>query len=675
MVQKTIKFTGTGDFSQLIRSSKEVTGILQNNLGKSGIQIFDKGSINFLTQYSKNIFGQMTIQMQKLVEEAKELDSVLQDGALSEQRQNAAVEARLANLKKMSTLQREMKEVGGNAGLANGPGFGRQATGLATRGAAGVANAAGLGAPVSIAAEGFHAASNAAEGGVGAMGALGLGALATAAAGAVFAVNQMTAAFEEFSREVPNMLTGAAIGIGTEPSQRERNSSLEMGFNVQQTMSQRLDLARAFGTQRSSREQENILINTQRSGRALGVDPNEIAGAGNQLRSVVGPQESLRTVSQILSRALMDGMDKSQATHFLSTSVSLLTELNKSGLQSTASFAAAMGALTKGNMMSPEMAARGLRGIQGAITGAQGESAQFFRFGAARGGIGGTSLLGAVAAQEQGLTGINREQFLKTTGNNKQALGMLNSMGLVDNGDYTKRYAQGILEQINATGFKENTAGRARFVQGQFGLGTMQESFQVENILKKLASGTNLTKEEKSKMQELGKDPESVARDKATTALNNLAGEIAKVEAKQSFTKFDLGKDSTDAMLALKDALIELDQTIISIFGVVKDVKGAVSASMNNGVLGAVSDMFSGNGSGAGAAAYGTLGSDTSGSSKGTKPETTMEKLFTTMLSIIGLNADQTRKTNELLETGNKDRKQGMSQKVPAQPPMVERKK
>ncbi len=108
MADREIKLKGTGDFSQLIRSAKEVTGILQGTLGKNGVQLFDKSSTDFLKNYSRAVFANMRSEMSGLVKEAKQLDSILKDSAASEFEHSNAVAKRLQNVKRMAEIQGQM---------------------------------------------------------------------------------------------------------------------------------------------------------------------------------------------------------------------------------------------------------------------------------------------------------------------------------------------------------------------------------------------------------------------------------------------------------------------------------------------------------------------------------------------------------------------------------------
>ncbi len=643
MADRQIKIQGTGDFSQLIRSAKEVRGVLQNTLSKNGIQLFDKASIDFMKNYSRAVFGNMQSEMHKLVKEAKELDKILKSTASNEFEHTEAVTKRLQNVKRMSELHNQMQKGGGGSNTSNtgGGSFSK----VMGRGISNVAGAAGLG--------GFSSIVN---GGVGAgmeMGAA-LGGLVAAFAGLALIVNEVVGAFTAFERQAPNILRGRAIGIGGEPGRWEFGRSAAMGFDVDALMSQRLGIAGAFGSRRSSGAQGNILGNIQSAGRGLGLDPMEIIGAGNQLRGNMGVNESSKMLHLVLSKAMAEGMDKSQASHFLSTTVSLLTDINKSGLQSTAGFVTAMAALTAGNRMPPEMAARALGGIQGAITGGTGENAQFFRFAAARAGIGRGTMMGSIFATQQGLTGINPQAFARSGGNASE-LKMLQGMGLVDNGNYTQSYAKGILGQLNSSVPNQNSpegfAKLISFMEERFGSKTPAEAIQTKHMLEKLATGGigGLSEIDKKKYEDLGKTQDQKFQEQSISVMNTIAGNVLQVNATLSNTKFELGKEAAAPMIALKEAIIGLDNTIIDIFGIAKTV-GNVGGSLLDTAFSMVAQP------------------EISTATGVKKPETVAEKFFVMMVNMLNATAD---KTNKLLEEGNIDRKKS----VKNNPPIVNRNK
>jgi hypothetical protein len=637
MANTKIKFEGVGDFSQFIKTAKNTFGILQNTLGKKGLKLFDDETTNFLKGQGRTALTQMRTELGRLVTEYKQLEDVISKTADSEEAHKKALVDRLKTLEKMNTLYKSMQAgaaVVGTSAATGRTGMMQRAGGALAGAASGVLGAAGLGGAASVIGSGT--------------------VLGAAFAGLTVAVSRVVSVFGQFEAAIPNMLAGRALGLGQTPSARELSSGLSAGFDIQDVMNQRLGVARAFGTRRSTRGQQNILANTQFIGRILGIDPSEISSAGNQLRNVMGGEGALKALSNVLSKALSEGMDKSQASHFLAASVGLLSEINKTGMQSTSIFANAMGGLVKAGM-APEVASRALSGIQGAITGSTGENAQFFRFAAARGGIGAGSMLGSIFATQQGLAGIDPAQFLKQTGNNTRALSKLRQLGLVGGAGYSQRFAQGILSQLNAaapeTDDLSGFSRRIAFMQERFGVKTPAEAFQIENILKKMSEGgmSALTKGERAKFEDLGKDPAIQLQKEMLSVMKGSAGETAKKLAEQQNTSFALAAESVPAMLRLKDALISLDMTILKTFGFLSNTKDAVTPwleSLKTGAANFVGGFIN---------PRATMKSDIFGG------------------PIVDVLSSALDKIKDLLKEGNDDRKKAMPTKGANFPPSIKR--
>lgn len=660
MADREIRIKGTGDFSDLIRSAKDTVGILEKTLGKNGIQIFDKASTDFLKQYGKSAFQQMLSQMTLLKKEGAEFDKVIKNSKATELEYNTAIQQRLSNVKKIAEVQGQIqkyvdithtKESASTAQVEKAAKVRKSfLPGILGKGVSGVAGAAGLGS-----------VSSAIGGGIGAAGEMGLalGGLVTAFSALALIVNEVVGAFAVYERQVPNILHGQAIGIGGKPSRGEMRRSASNGYDIDALMSQRLGVASAFGTGRSSRAQGNILGNIQSAGRGLGLDPMEIIGAGNTLRGNMGANESSKMLHLVLSKAVGEGMDKSQASHFLATTVNLLTEINKSGLQSTTGFVAAMAALTKDNKMPSEMAARGLGGIQGAITGSTGENAQFFRFAAARAGIGKGTMLGSIFATQQGLAGINPSGFIKNGGDANQ-LKMLRNMGLVDDGRYTQNYAKGIQGQLNASvPNQKSAAGFAALlttIETRFGIKTPGEAVQTKNIIDKVAASGigSLSKSDRKKYEDLGKSEDQKFQEGSLDVMHTIAGGIADANATLSDVKFELGEAAASPMIALKEAIIKVDGTLIDLLGWLDP------ASKTIGSIG--SDILDGN--------FGALGKDAA-KSIGPLASSVWNGSGHLTQGFEEIMKSAYEKIHKLLEQGNKDRKDGMKNN----PPMINRNK
>lgn len=608
-----IQIKGTADFSAINREVKKLAGTINESVDKNGMKLIDQQSAKFLKTEAVKQINQMRQSVRALAQEAKKLDDALAAGNLSEEKRNEILKQRLDLVKKISSGTKNINDLNDKGKRLDNVipvdfKAGRKLMGRSADFAEGLP---GVGKPFGVVRSAWQAGSSAfnkggfAGGAAGAEGAgaagtgmgmagmaavgVGLAALTAVVGGTILAFSKMSDAFDYFSQSIPSIIARSGMGVG-DFSSRQRATAMSLGYSPEELIQSQIGSARAFGTQRSGRGNENLVMNSMTAARSLGMGTDEIFGTANSMRSTMGVRQSESAMGQILGRALTQGMDKSQATHFLSATADLLTDINKSGMMSNDALIGAMASLTKNNAMSPEQAAKTISGMQSAITGSTGESNVFFQRALSTQGIGGGSLLGAQYGVSQGLTGINSGEFLKQSGGNKQALSDLKSLGLVDQGDYQQRVAKGILGQVDQQGFNQDTiegrTGKASFIGNMFGAQNIGESYKIQSVLQKMAEGTSLSKEDQKVMQDLSKDPEQRWRDESLKALNTIAGGVARTKAGEGFAKFDLGKNSSDVFNKLTEVNIALIQ---SIDGLKTAISGEAGTS-DTGMMGSAWD-------------------------------------------------------------------------------------
>lgn len=562
--QHGILIKGTADFSSVTREVKRLTGTLSEALGDKGVELFDKDSLRFLKTEAQTSLVKMRTELKRLVEEAKNLDENLKNGNKTQEKHNELISKRYENLKKIASISKNIKEVksqesrltrgGVGSDQRNGGFMGRagRAAAPATSalgGVQGIGTAVKMGGAVSDTLKGGAMAAGAAGLTATAGQTLGIGLIAAAAIAAAKAISNMIEAASYFSDQVPLLIKGAAMGLGPSLSGRSQRLGANLGFGADETIKQRLDVAKAFGTQRGTRGQENITANLQSAGRGLGIDPSELAGAGNQLRASMGVRGAESGMAQILSKAFEQGMDKSQATSLLNATVGALTDINKSGLMSNEAIVNTIGNLSKNNMMAPEQAAKLITGMSSAMQHSQGASQAFFQMSAANAGVGGGNLFGTQAAVQQGLVGVDRNRYLSQTGGadrgDKRGLSILEKMGLVGGGEYTQNLMKGQIDTLDKMFGKQDTdetvTAKARFLGESYGVQGLPQQLQMLDLVKKMGSGLATDKEKKT-MEKLTMDPESRWRAEALAALQNLPGNIAKALAGLSGAKFRGGE-------------------------------------------------------------------------------------------------------------------------------------
>lgn len=576
MAKHSIQIQGVADFSSISKEIKELNNVIESTFGKKGLKVIDESSLSFLKKQANSTLSQMQSQLKKLKDEARALDGELKSVTQSDAKSEELSRKRLENLKKITQAEKEIKSLSKGAATINYGGknpeeqkasFGKLAGGQIAGGIKGVAGQLPGGNEAGTVVGG---ATGAAQAGMGAglgMGAIaGLGLLGVAAGVAAVAVSRAAAGFEVFKQAIPNLLSLTATGITPIRGGRARDSAAELGFSQLDVLDTQKGLGSAFGRSKDQRSEENRLMNTMTASRGLGISPGQITGAGEQLRQVGGTEQAQKQMAVILEKAFTSGMNKTQATHYLASATQLLTDLNQSGVMNSDRLLSTMsGLVAKGNM-SPEQAARSLKGINSAISESSGENNAFFQSAAARGGLGGGSILGTQFAVRQGLQGVDMGALDKQVGDTKggrMGIQSIKEMGLGDK-DFTQKFATSILGELNRrvnTDSKEGRQAALGLVGQTFGVKTAPEAAKVLALLEKISKGGG-NESDKKVLEALTKDPEESWRKDVLSKLDPIAQATTAIAARSENAKFDLGQASAPIFNKLTEAVTALDNDI-----------------------------------------------------------------------------------------------------------------
>lgn len=584
MAETTLKIKGIADFAQITREAKQLTQVLTASVDKKGIRLFESSTMDFLQNQAKGKLTEVHGLYKKLREEASRLDQAIKNTTADEAKQNELVKERLNITRaikethmQMVTLQAARQRVDIDQPTKETINTARRAGNtprsvLGRELGAGVQSVAGsiprVGGLAGVATGGIRAGASAAEGS-GLAGGLAVGGITAAIGGVLFAMSRMKNGFDEFSKHLDTLIQMKMIGV-ERIGPKATSLANQLGFDPGDIFKTQVEAARAFGAAPNKKEEENRATNIMAGARLLGVAPSLITGLGEQLRAMAGPERAQQQTAELLGRAITSGMDRSQATHWLATTTGLLTELNQSGVASTDALMAAMQDLSAKGPLSPEQAARSLSGIQGAIAGSQGENNVFFQMAAARGGMGGGSLLGTQMAVKQGIMGIDPEAFMKQSINKKAAaqdIADFKKMGLMG-AEFTRNQASSILKEFSARGFSgkggadARQAQRAAFME-KFNLQRPEEARRVIDILEGLAKGETLTKEKRKTLEDLGKTPQEKWQAEALAAMKSIPAGVTKAtESAAKQAAFGLGEAVSPAMNSLTEALMTVDGTL-----------------------------------------------------------------------------------------------------------------
>lgn len=612
MANHQIKVKGIADFSAITNEVNALQKTVSQAFGKTGEKILDEDSVNALHHTAEEAFVKMNKELQKLRKESKELSKEMKKTAGDEKKSEELSRKRAENIRKIIVAEKVLKDLRktekniytgssdqaikvfsldekrkekqekdkAKQELVNEKMDKKKKevfTGTATGGLKGIASELpAVSQAMSVGEAGLSAGKAASSAGMGIGAVAGLAALGVAAALAAVAVSRMAAGFEAFKEILPDVVRLA--GMGVTPIHGRGNRAVQMGesfgYNEPEMLKMQEGASRAFGgtTQRGG---ENRLMNMMGMSRMLGLGSTEITGGGDQLRKVGGTEMAQKQMGLILEKAITSGMDKTQASAYLSSAVEMLSSINQSGTSNTNQLLSVMTDLVSSKRMSPEQAARSISGINNAIAGSSGESNAFFQMAAARQGLGGGTLLGSQFAVRQGLTGVNMGDLQNQVGgteSGKMGMKAIQEMGLGDEG-FTEKFAGSILKEVS-TRFNQNSKeGRAAtlgFVGQMFGTKTAPEATKTLALLERI-SKPHASDADKKMLSELSKDPAERWRDQ-------VLDELKSVDTNSGLIKTALETMRTEA--GAKDQQIQLGEAIAPVFNTLKDTMTHLDATL-----------------------------------------------------------------------------------------------
>lgn len=554
MTDHKLVIKGVADFKDFEKTIKGLRNTVESSFGKKGIKLFDESSVSIIKKDLNAALSDSKETLKSLRKEAVEITKQFINASNDEKKHGELVKKRLETTRRILETHKLINTLQG----------------------------AQIGAP---------------EGGGGLGGALGMAGGFALAAGALVggaAISRGKAGFGAYQQGVPDILKLSGMGISPIQNGAGRAGATELGYNQFDVLQTQLGANSAFGKTGAGGEQ-NRLNNILTSSRGLGLDPGEITGAGNQLRAAGGTEQAQKQVGMILEKAFTNGMDKSQASHFLSASTELLSSINETGMSSTEKMISALSDIVGKGAMSPEQAARSFANINSAISGSGGESNAFFQAAAARGGLGGGTIQGTQFAVRQGLTGVDLGAMNKQIGGTQMGnMGMqaVTEMGLTDP-QYTQKFAKSILDDLKSRvdmTTKEGRQAALGFTAETFGVKTAGEAAKVLALLEKLSKGG--TERDRKELMDITKDREESWRQQTLANLDKIALNTARSAAYATGAQFDLGKSLAPLFNSLIETLGRVDETMARIAGS-QGGQAAVNsiASPINSAVSSIEDM------------------------------------------------------------------------------------
>lgn len=616
LAKHNIQIHGSADFSSITKEVKQLQASINQAFGKDGVSIVDENSLKFLQSEATAAIQKMGKELGKLKQEAQSLDDNLRKAVGNDKKSEELAKRRLDNVRKISVLEKNIanlkkteleplqeKSLADFRNLANAKNEDRKkdedirrrgkvipmhrptSLGMAgntlSKGLVQATNALpGANIASNIGGSAITTAKTATSAGMGLGTTLALSGLAAAAGGAVVAIQRMSAAAEIYRQTIPQLLNLTGMGAKpiTDATTKGRAAQLGFGQDPAELLRIQENINRSFGKAENPKGDQSRLLNILTASRDLAVNPEQMTTAGNQLRAQGGTQTAQKQLTSILDKAITSGMDKSQASSYLAAATGLLSELNDTGVANSERLLAVMADFTANNRMSPEMAARSIKNIQEAVAGSQGENNAFFQTAAVRGGLGGNTLLGTQFAVRQGLQGVDMgslEKQIGDTAQGKEALKAIQAMGLGKKG-FTQDFAKSILSTLESkTG--GNTLAKLGATSQLFGARSAPEAAKTLAILEKMSKGTELSKDDKKILENLGKDPAESWRGQVLEKLDSSARSTAESLANLTNAQLDLGKESQEIFNKLVDTLTALDRTLAKSLGTAQEMPSAMS--------------------------------------------------------------------------------------------------
>ena len=398
----------------------------------------------------------------------------------------------------------------------------------------------------------------------GAAGLLGRVGIAGGLAGAGIAAagyvgSRVVGGVNKFRQGIPSRLK--LRGLGAAEGGNEGGFA-RAGLGPEEARQHRIQNLRAFG-----QGGDSASLGLAQSERGFGLESGQLGGLGGSLRPGVGGAGALEDIQKTMASAMTTGLNDADIGAYLETAVGYLQSIDESGIKDRSEMLAALSGVIKATGEAPEKIARGLGGIDSAISGSGGEGNAFFQQAFAKKGIGGGTIGGTQFAVEGGLSGLNLGRVAGLTGAQRGQLEGLQGGG-------AQKRAGAILDQFKSAGIDVNRlrSGKAsqqeqvtggRLAKSLFGTKTGAEGLGQLGLLAEVAKGGKGGQSAQQKLVEARKTVEEKSLDKLTKINNSLAGAIQVLEKIRMVNEETIGANAAGYYkLALK-FLTGIDKGII----------------------------------------------------------------------------------------------------------------
>ena len=362
-------------------------------------------------------------QISKLTEEIKKQGDEAQKLNKSTKEYDKAMSSILTKTEKLGRVQQSLSGLGGGGGVG---GVGKKGGGFLGRAGGVLGKVPGLGG-VGRAVGGLGAAGGLAAAGAGILGGA-----------ALYGASRVSAGFSRYQGSRASRTQAQGLGISEDFALQDYAKA---GLGPEEARQLRIQGTKSFGA--AGAGQAGLELSQQE--RAYGLDSGTFSGLGGQLRGAVGGESALEDIGKVMESAMISGLEDADIGNYLETAVGYLSSIDSEGIKNRSELLSALGNVVKATGEAPEKIAKGLGGIDSAISGSSGESNAFFQQAFANKGIGGGTIGGTQFALEGGLGGTDLGRVAGLSDAQREQLGGLGGGG-------AQKRAQAILDQFKAAG-------------------------------------------------------------------------------------------------------------------------------------------------------------------------------------------------------------------------------
>ena len=318
-------------------------------------------------------------------------------------------------------------------------------------------------------------------------------------------------------------------GMGMDPAMRQSERAASVGMDQGQLRQARMGGVKAFGAEGGG---ESATLKRAEYERSFGLDQGKLSELGGSMRAPIGGKAASEDIQKTLESAVSAGLQDADIAQYLETAVGLLESIDSSGIKDRGAMLTALSDVSRMTGEAPEKIAKGLGGLDSAISGSSGEANAFFQQAFSK--QGGGTIGGAQFATEGGLTGLDLNRVAGLSDAQKGQLG-----GIAGGG--ASKRAGSILKQFKAQGIdvERLRSGKAsteeqivagRFAKQLFGTKTAAEGLGQLGLLSDVAKGGPGGKAASKKLVEAQKTLEEKSQDSLKKIAGSQEGVIQRLD-------------------------------------------------------------------------------------------------------------------------------------------------